>query len=170
MLVKAVVGLFILEAATNIVETIFRALEFKVRGTPESITRQFYSENMSLLDLSPLDLAVLAAGPAHTFSYIALVVFYCIWKNRSCKNSWMLNPDVMSTTPGWAVGWYFIPIMWFFKPFVAMREIRDASCSPGKLSVALPTWWTLWITSNVVSYIGARLCGQDRDLGCVAVS
>lgn len=56
----------------------------------------------------------------------------------------------MGFTPGWAVGWYFVPIAWFWKPYQAMREIWQASVNPTSwreqpVTAALHWWWTLWI-------------------------
>ena len=61
----------------------------------------------------------------------------------------------MAFTPGWVVGWYFIPIAWFWKPYQAMREIWQASVSPAdwKQQVGSPLlvwWWALWILTTWV--------------------
>ena len=41
------------------------------------------------------------------------------------------DADHESFTPGWSVGWFFVPIMNPWKPFQAMREIWQASAEPG---------------------------------------
>ena len=41
-------------------------------------------------------------------------VFYFIWLNRADKNALSFLPKETKFTPGWMVGWYFIPIMSFF--------------------------------------------------------
>ena len=56
----------------------------------------------------------------------------------------------MRFTPGWAVGWYFVPIAWFWKPYQAMAEIWRASRNPAEwrgepVSPLLAGWWVLWI-------------------------
>ncbi|MDA7882411.1 DUF4328 domain-containing protein [Akkermansiaceae bacterium] len=66
---------------------------------------------------------------------ILIMIFWCVWTNRSCKNAWLfrvltgryLRPGSgESYTPGWAVGWYFVPFAMLWKPFQAIAFIRDS--------------------------------------------
>ena len=86
---------------------------------------------------------------------LATFVLFGVWIVRSGKNAWLFHQlkrrtaarsgaryhEVITTTPGWCVGWYFIPIANLWKPYVAMREIVRASTTgqalPGYL---LPFW------------------------------
>ena len=48
------------------------------------------------------------------------------------------------------MGWYFVPIAWFWKPYQAMREIWRASVNPSDwrgapVSPLLRWWWGLWM-------------------------
>jgi hypothetical protein len=70
----------------------------------------------------------------------------------------------MEFTPGWAVGWYFIPFMNLVKPYQAVQEIYratdpQADADDWKLSY-VPSlfgwWWGLWIVSNVLGSIVGR--------------
>lgn len=102
--------------------------------------------------------------------YLITIIFFAVWINRSCKNAWLfqsadrqgmpslraLGSNSMTITPGWAVGYYFIPIVNLWRPYTAMREIRDAS-GPGKLTAVLPFWWTLWIAANLIGNISMRM-------------
>ena len=47
--------------------------------------------------------------------------------HRANYNARQLGAADMRFTPGWAVGWHFIPIAWFWKPYQAMTEIWRAS-------------------------------------------
>ena len=72
----------------------------------------------------------------------------------------------MGFSPGWAVGWYFIPFANLWKPYQAMKEIWQASASPEHWesedrSWLLPLWWTLWIVSNLLSNAAFRLALRD---------
>jgi hypothetical protein len=56
---------------------------------------------------------------------------------------------LMSFTPGWSVGWYFIPIACLFKPYQAMKEIWEISHkNQSGTSSTLGLWWALWLISN----------------------
>lgn len=72
------------------------------------------------------------------------------WIHRANHNARYLGAADMRCTPGWAVGWYFVPIAWFWKPYQAMKEIWQASADPSDwqgqaVSPLLHWWWALWI-------------------------
>jgi hypothetical protein len=98
------------------------------------------------------------------WSGIACMIVFGVWIVRSGKNAWLFaevsyartRPDFqvqqssLQDTPGWAVGMYFIPIVNLWRPFTAMRDIvRASTMRDGPPAFLLPTWWTLWILSNI---------------------
>ena len=155
---KVLIGLFILNAVIAVAMAVITGLELMSLNTPEGVRAWEGS------DLGPLDFAMLGCGVSGFAAFVALIVIFCCWKNRSCKNAWLLDPEAMSTTPAWSVGWYFIPIANLFKPYGAMRQIRDATCPPGTLAAALPVWWTLWILSNIADNASLRLSLNFDDI------
>lgn len=81
---------------------------------------------------------------------LAIPVFVLTWIHRANHNARALGASGLAFTPGWAVGWYFVPIAFLWKPFQAMREIWRASSAPGEWrrrpgSPLLGWWWALWI-------------------------
>jgi hypothetical protein len=95
---------------------------------------------------------------------IGCMIVFGTWIVRSAKNAWLfaevsrfrsrqdfqVQQAFLHDTPGWAVGWFFIPIGNLWKPYVAMRDIVHASTvREGLPAFLLPTWWTLWIVSLV---------------------
>ncbi|MGB6219465.1 DUF4328 domain-containing protein [Haloferula sp.] len=97
--------------------------------------------------------------------YLVTVVAFSKWIIRSSKNAWLFahqsGQRTMTITPGWAVGYFFIPIINLWKPYTAMREIRDAT-DASLLRSILPFWWTAWILSSVIGQISFRL-GNKAD-------
>lgn len=60
----------------------------------------------------------------------------------------------MKFSPRWSVGWFFIPVMNFWKPYQVVAELRDKSerFSGKNLRHQLPfpivpMWWTAWVAS-----------------------
>jgi len=90
--------------------------------------------------------------------YILTIIFFCIWTNKSMKNVWAMDsyskPEI---SPGWAVGFYFIPIVNLWKPFQAMKEIWSLSVPEKSSSSILGCWWALWIISCFADRISMRL-------------
>lgn len=89
--------------------------------------------------------------------YIATVVVFLIWINKANKNSRALGAQNMQFTPGWCVGWWFIPIALWWKPYQAVREVWKTSQDAGNWQIqensVVSLWWTLWIISAIVSQI-----------------
>ncbi|MEM7143753.1 MAG: DUF4328 domain-containing protein [Verrucomicrobiota bacterium] len=100
--------------------------------------------------------------------YLMCVIFWCVWTNRCAKNVRALgaNPRLLEYTPGWAVGWYFIPIAFWWKPFQAHREIWRATESPespgtGEVPGAVGVWWFFWVVANLVGNVSNRTTDPD---------
>jgi len=67
-----------------------------------------------------------------------------------------------SMTPGWAVGWFFIPVANLFKPFDGIREAwQVASGGEGRAAVPTPAllriWWALWLAWTILNNVIARI-------------
>lgn len=76
------------------------------------------------------------------------------WIFRANYNARQLGASEMVFTPGWSIGWYFIPIANLWKPYQAMKEIWKASSNPQSwssqsVSSLLPWWWFFWIVYNM---------------------
>lgn len=97
------------------------------------------------------------------------MVLVLTWIHRANHNARQLGAADMRFTPGWAVGWYFVPIAWFWKPFQAMKEIWHASADPsdwqGKPAPGLLRWWwILWTVllwgSETVQWAAGRILDE----------
>lgn len=69
-------------------------------------------------------------GIGYLFVLALCYILSGIWIVRASKNAASLMPDSKRITPGWAVGWYFIPFANLFKPYQAMRETWNSSVMP----------------------------------------
>ena len=49
------------------------------------------------------------------------------WIHRANYNARQLGAQKMKFTPGWSIGYYFVPILILWKPYQAMKEIWKAS-------------------------------------------
>ena len=56
-------------------------------------------------------------------SYIGLIVAFLMWISRASKNLSALGASNQKFSPGWAVGWWFIPIAWLWQPYRVTAEI-----------------------------------------------
>ncbi len=93
---------------------------------------------------------------------IATIIIFGMWIYRAAANVVAAGVSGFDYTPGWAVGWYFIPFANLFKPFAAMRQIWNASFGgSGQYlddgNTLLTAWWAMWLISNIASNISFRM-------------
>jgi hypothetical protein len=92
-------------------------------------------------------------------SFIAFLgVTFLRWIYRVNMNLHILSSAPMEYTPGWSIGWYFIPIANLYQPYKAMKEIWNVANigKPGD-SAIIRWWWAFWIISNIICQIAAKL-------------
>lgn len=77
-------------------------------------------------------------------------ISFLMWMYRACNNAWSYGRGFLSITPGWAVGWWFIPIASLYKPYVAMRETWTAS-HDGQGSPLILGWWLSYLGTGVIA-------------------
>ena len=97
-------------------------------------------------------------GIMQVLIYIMQGIVILMWIYRANKNLRALGVQNMRFSAGWAVGWYFIPILSLWKPYQALKEIliKSENLMPGSANSKrslLPIWWTLWIITEIVGRI-----------------
>jgi len=112
-------------------------------------------------ELSVADVAELLVGLIYLAVYLTTVVVFAMWIHRANRNVRALGATHLQFTPGWAVGWYFVPIFNLWKPMQAMREIWHASRNPqaapdDNTPTLIGAWWTLWLVTNFLGQLSLR--------------
>lgn len=95
-------------------------------------------------------------------AYIATAIGFLKWIRRANINSRAFGATGMEFTPGWSIGYYFIPFINLVRPYQAMKEIWKVSADPvewknQKGSALLGWWWTLWLLSGFLGQMSFRL-------------
>ncbi len=93
---------------------------------------------------------------------IASGILILKWIHRANSNARQLGAMGMEFTPGWSIGWYFIPFANLWMPYQAMKEIWKASSNPKDWkSLEAPSllgwWWLVWIVCSVLGNVSLRL-------------
>lgn len=78
------------------------------------------------------------------------------WIYRANLNVRGFGVRNLTVSPGWSVGYFFVPILNLWRPYSAMKEIYRASRNPAGWvgdtgSGPLPLWWTLWIGTGLIN-------------------
>ncbi len=108
-------------------------------------------------------------GVAQLVTFLVSGVLILRWIYRANAAARALGASGMEFTPGWAVGWYFIPIANLWKPFQAMREIWQASSNPSSwrnqpVPATLGWWWTTWLVSSFLGNVMFRMSLKAKEI------
>jgi hypothetical protein len=105
---------------------------------------------------------------------IITIILFAMWIYRAAANIMAANITGFDFTPGWAVGWYFVPFANLIQPFLAMRQIWNASHAGGsdldRGDPILTLWWTAWLTSNITANISMQLAWRSTSAEMYEVS
>lgn len=120
-------------------------------------------ETTGLVDLDAMgaDALSTAAGLVYVLyliSYLACAILVGMWIYRAHANLHAAGLED-PYSPGWAVGWFFVPIANLVKPYDAMRELCNASLihSGGAGGGHVGGWWAAWLVGGVLTNVGSRL-------------
>ena len=106
-----------------------------------------------------------AIGLIQIVVLIATPIAFLMWLHRVRRNLTALGAEGLRFTPGWSVGWWFVPIMNLFRPFQIMSETWRAN-DPGAVGDDWPSarrtpligwWWALFLISGFVGNSAARM-------------
>jgi hypothetical protein len=129
-----------------------------------------------ILPLGPEGVSQVTAlvGLLAVLTIISSVVIVGMWIYRAHANLRLAGGQYLEFTPGWAVGWYFIPVASLFKPYQAMRELWNASSGHTDSFAAdgpypLRIWWGLWISGSILSNVSSRVTAIAGPNGSSAV-
>ena len=150
-----------------VVALISDAVEF---GLLQSFARGAYdSRDTALAAAQASDTRQQVIGITQFVTFFVSGVFILKWIYRANLNAHRLGAQGMEFSPGWSIGWYFIPFANLFQPFRAMKEIWRASQNPvdwrsGSTPALLGWWWFVWIVSNIAGNISFRISTAAHDL------
>lgn len=140
------------------------AITFLTTLSQRALLRQAEADGLSVdAAYAEMPLPLLLAPLPQLLVLLSCYVIIAFWIHRMAANTrFMVGAGKMEYTPGWAVGWFFIPFANLWKPYQAMKEVwtlnadgeRGAGAAAGML---LPLWWFLWLAWNTVSNVAGRM-------------
>jgi hypothetical protein len=90
---------------------------------------------------------------------VVAIILLLIWLYRVSRNTWSLGVEGMRYTPGWSVGWFFVPLAGLVMPYNVVSELWQAN-SPNPtgqwrqaaVSPVVGAWWAACVASAVIHY------------------
>jgi hypothetical protein len=116
-------------------------------------------------DLRHANDAVAAVAGIWTLLFLVTVVVWCVWQHHAQRTLVRLTHGSARFTPGWAVGWWFVPFANLVLPFRTVHELwwssRAAAGAPARAQAWLvPAWWVAWVGWWVLSIVGSSASGS----------
>jgi len=121
---------------------------------------------------------VTVGGVVSVIDLLVCIIVFLMWLYRARANLPALGVSDARWSPGWAIGWWFIPIMSLFRPYQLVKEVWQASdpmTSPGWRSNAPPVffgwWWALYLaywTGGRFTDRYSRIAGKQPTLDTAA--
>lgn len=129
----------------------------------------YISKKQAVIDGQTNDLRQGIVGIIYFMVFIIAGILILRWIHRANYNARQLGAENMRFTPGWSIGYYFIPVLSLWKPYRAMDEIWKASKNPSdwesqEAGGILPIWWTLWLISNFLGQAIFRLSMHAEEI------
>jgi hypothetical protein len=102
-----------------------------------------------------------AVGIFFLVTLIGCFIASGMWIYRVAANAQVVMPDDNRITPGWSVGWFFVPFANLVMPYRALRQHWNGLHGNADLSAGLPgwafAWWMLWLLGNSISTVSTRM-------------
>ena len=117
--------------------------------------------------LERIDLGISAIGIALIVTFFGAAFMVARFTFRAMRNLHTVGSKHADMSPGWAVGWYFIPFANLFKPAQGMSQIvhgtRHAIGDVNDTNSGIPLWWTCWLMTNFSQTIADRIVRFSGD-------
>lgn len=118
-------------------------------------------EAVTIEEAMASDQRVAAVGRMALVILVLAIVVYLVWIHRAVANLDHVRSGQRSSqlrfSPGWAVGWYFVPIMNLVRPYQAMRELYTESNPEHRTSPLVGWWWASWLLGGFIGPSVSRL-------------
>jgi len=122
--------------------------------------------NQELVDLSVLIRGLSSMGQLLLFVFTPIC--FCMLMYRCAKNALALGFTGFSHTPGWVVGWYFVPFAHLIMPYKAIAEYWQSSKAKvdpetppewwdESVGFLLTAWWATWVFGTLLTNLSSKM-------------
>ncbi|MEZ5139964.1 MAG: DUF4328 domain-containing protein [Acidimicrobiales bacterium] len=140
--------------------------EDRQRPAPPGLVDDYLAGTASVGDLTAADDTASTLATLGLVALLLTALAFLVWRYRVQANlEQTFGFRRLEFTPGWAVGWWFVPIANLWKPKQAMNEAwvaSDPSARPSAPLTARPSpllsaWWAAWLIAAGVGRVASRL-------------
>lgn len=170
--------------AASVVALLSTLIVFDVVNIPVAVAliMHYGAHGYDMHDLAAAEVVQACTGVLQMLVYLTTAILFLVWLYRASSNLAPLGATSQTISPGWAVGWWFIPFMNLVRPYQAVREIWQLSEPPRDAAATAPPaarrgaawlgwWWAGWLVSNIGGVILTRISMETESTdGMIAVT
>lgn len=162
------VRLLYLQIAISVIALITGTLEHSVLSDMQD--GNFASEAEMMQAAEANDARQGIVGVFQILVFVVSGIWILRWIYVACSNARDLAAGPMKFSPGWSVGWYFIPFLSLWKPYQAMKEIWRVSANPRNPDIGadpslLALWWLFYIVASLSGNASFRMSLRAEEVG-----
>jgi hypothetical protein len=136
-----------------------------------SLTKRIAAREATLDEVQMNDTIQLVVTFAGLAALVVAGVFFLRWFHRAYANLTPLGARGLPHGAGWAVGYWFVPLINLFRPAAVASAIWNASVpsedsktwKDRKQPGLVVAWWLTWVLSGIGTWAGIRLWDSAAD-------
>ena len=147
---KVVVGLLVTCGIVAVIQAVQVAADLAHGTGVTVILDQSGRQIQDQIEPAPL-------GPVVSLLTLGTGILWLIWQHKAQRDLYARGVPGLRYTPGWAVGWWFVPLASFVLPYLCMRELFiNAGVAAGGMPPRsrsdwrVPAWWIAYLGSSLL--------------------
>jgi hypothetical protein len=106
-------------------------------------TRAVGGDRPTLTQQESFSKTLTISSGVYGWAIILLAIAFWCWISRTVDNEPPLGAGTPRDSPRWSIGWWFVPIADFWRPYLVVREAWDRLSSPARPAGGriVETWW-----------------------------
>jgi hypothetical protein len=129
------------------------------------IARMAAGEAVSELEITANDTRHRMVALFQFIAFLATIIAWLTWQHRAYGLLSLARSIPTTFTPGWAIGWWFVPIANVFQPYQVMKEMWLRSATTGgsgtidglEAPSVVKWWWGSWLLAGFVANVSLRM-------------
>ncbi len=151
---KILVTFLIIGAAADAVAAYADYLEYQLLSVIQA------GEDYTQEQIDGNDLRQGVIGLLQVAVTLITAIIFLKWTYRIINNAYSVDGSSLTISPGWGIGYYFVPILSLWKPYQALRDAYDvliSKCAVERNQLMFSLWWAAWIISCIAGQTVFRI-------------
>ena len=164
---KVLVTFMIIEAAVCVIAIYSGYEEYQLLRVIEA------GEDYTQEQIDFNDLRQGVVGLLQVVVMLITAIAFLKWNYRMINNAYCVDDSTLTISPGWGIGYYFVPIFSLWKPYQALRDAYDvfvSKCAVDRNRIILPLWWGAYLISCFLGQIVFRFSLQAETVDSIILS